>query len=88
MDADNEEADDEEIFPAFPPDLQHIPLNFDKMSIEKSLQKSEEFYELMNKRRTVRHFSNDPVPKEIIHNIIKAAGKLPHFEKQFYLWTI
>lgn len=29
----------------------------------------------MNTRRTVRHFSNEEVPKEIITNIIKSAGK-------------
>ncbi|CAH1981376.1 unnamed protein product [Acanthoscelides obtectus] len=31
----------------------------------------------MNKRRTVRHFSTKPVPKEIICNIIKTAGTAP-----------
>ncbi|CAH1981379.1 unnamed protein product [Acanthoscelides obtectus] len=29
----------------------------------------------MNKRRTVRHFSTKPVPKEIICNIIKTAAE-------------
>lgn len=32
---------------------------------------------LMNQRRTVRHFSTEPVPKEIIFNIIKTAGTAP-----------
>lgn len=31
----------------------------------------------MNKRRTVRHFSTDPVPIAVIRNIIKTAGTAP-----------
>lgn len=66
----------EDISPALPKDLKHIPLNFSKIPTEESLRKSEEFYQLMNKRRTVRHFSKEDIPKEIIDNIIKTAGKL------------
>ncbi|CAH0546578.1 unnamed protein product [Brassicogethes aeneus] len=75
---DSGEADDEEeLVPAYPENLEHIPLNFQKITIEESIKRSNEFYELLNKRRTVRHFSNDPVPREIIANIIKAAGTAP-----------
>ena len=40
-------------------------------------QRSLEFYEWMDKRRTVRDFSNQPVPKEVIENIILAASTAP-----------
>ncbi|KAL1457826.1 hypothetical protein WDU94_008018 [Cyamophila willieti] len=32
---------------------------------------------MMNGRRTIRFFSDEPVPKEIIHNIIRTAGTSP-----------
>lgn len=72
--SDNENDD---FLPALPADLQHIPLKFTKLPPEISLTKSEEFYNLMNGRRTVRHFSSEPVPKEILYNIIKTAGTAP-----------
>lgn len=67
----------EELSPALPKDLKHIPLNFQKLSLEEQINRSNEFYTLMNRRRTVRHFSTEPVPKEIIFNIIKTAGTAP-----------
>lgn len=67
----------EELFPALPKDLKHIPLNFQKLPLEEQINRSKEFYMLMNQRRTVRHFSTEPVPKEIIFNIIKTAGTAP-----------
>lgn len=41
------------------------------------LQRSLEFYQLMNKRRTVRHFSSETVPNDVIKNIIRTAGTAP-----------
>ena len=39
--------------------------------------KSKEFFEWMNKRRTVRDFSHKLVPKEVIENIILTASTAP-----------
>ena len=36
-----------------------------------------QFYEFMNRRRSVRMFSDRPVPREVIENIIRAAGTAP-----------
>jgi len=41
------------------------------------LQRSREFFEWINKRRSVRNFSNRPVAKEVIENIIKSAATAP-----------
>jgi nitroreductase len=41
------------------------------------IQKSDEFYQWMDKRRTVRDFSPAPVPKEVIENILLAASTAP-----------
>lgn len=41
------------------------------------LQRSREFYQFMNKRRTVREFSDKPIPEEIIENILLTASTAP-----------
>ena len=41
------------------------------------IKRSKDFFELMNKRRSVRFFNNKKVPTEVIDNIIKAAGTSP-----------
>jgi iodotyrosine deiodinase len=56
-----------------------IPLKGYKiLSEEEMLKKSEEFYNEIRKRRTVREFSNKPVPADVINNCIKAAGTAPN----------
>ncbi|MCH8210663.1 MAG: nitroreductase family protein [Planctomycetes bacterium] len=35
------------------------------------------FYEILNQRRSVRFFSDRPVPREVIENLILAAGTAP-----------
>ncbi|PCH90910.1 MAG: nitroreductase family protein [Bacteroidetes bacterium] len=54
-----------------------IKLNFSAISEQEMLKNSEEFYNLMDRRRSVREFSDKDVPKEIMENIIKAAGTAP-----------
>ena len=41
------------------------------------LQRSKKFYEWMNKRRTVRDFSDKPVPKEVMEHVLKTASTAP-----------
>jgi iodotyrosine deiodinase len=44
---------------------------------EEMLFRSKVFYDWMNKRRTVRGFSDKPVPKEVIENIVLTASTAP-----------
>lgn len=44
---------------------------------EEMLKRSKAFYELLNRRRTVREFSSQPINDEVIKNCIKAAGTAP-----------
>ena len=44
---------------------------------EEMTKRSEEFLKFSNKRRTVREYSNRPVPREVIENIVKTAGTAP-----------
>lgn len=39
--------------------------------------RAQAFFEEMSSRRTVRHFSDRPVPREIIENCLRAAGSGP-----------
>lgn len=55
-----------------------IPLEFEKIEIEtEQIRRAEEFYENLNRRRTVREFSAESVPFEIIESAILTAGTAP-----------
>ena len=41
------------------------------------IERSKEFYAMMQKRRTVRDFSDRPVPRELIEHCLGAAGTAP-----------
>ena len=45
--------------------------------IDEMQKRSEEFLNDVQRRRTVRDFSDKPVPREIIENCLKAAGTAP-----------
>lgn len=53
------------------------PLTFSRIPAETSIRRAREFTELMRTRRSVRHFSPDPVPFEVIEQAIAAAGTAP-----------
>jgi len=54
-----------------------VPLQFTRRSVDDSLARGTAFYEEMNRRRTTRHFSADPVPRELIELAIRTAGTAP-----------
>lgn len=41
------------------------------------IERSEELFEDLNRRRTVRDFSSQPVPREVIENCLKVANTAP-----------
>jgi iodotyrosine deiodinase len=45
---------------------------------DEMLKRSEEFFLDIRRRRTVRNFSDRPVPKEIVENCLRAAGTAPN----------
>ncbi|XP_029452405.1 iodotyrosine deiodinase 1 [Rhinatrema bivittatum] len=57
--------------------LQHVPFSSERYPEDEMVKRSREFYELLNKRRSVRYISDEPVPREVIDNVIKAAGTAP-----------
>jgi nitroreductase len=54
-----------------------VPLDFRRIPTDEQKQNAERFYELLNRRRTVRDFSSEPVPLEIIELAIKTASTAP-----------
>lgn len=53
------------------------PLNFERLPPEEQSHRSLAFYRAMQTRRTVRSFSPDPVPYELIETAIKVAASAP-----------
>jgi nitroreductase len=53
------------------------PLKFENKSPEEMLAISESFYLDMKRRRTVREYSDRPIPIEVIKNALLAAGTAP-----------
>ena len=55
-----------------------IPLpNYREYSIEEMKQRSSTFYAEMKRRRTVRQFSDRPVPRDIIEDCLCTASTAP-----------
>lgn len=54
-----------------------VPLFFKRFTPERQLDRSRDFLAHWKSRRTVRSFSSDPVPFEIIENAIRAAAASP-----------
>lgn len=54
-----------------------VPLLFTRRTVAESAGRARSFFEEMNRRRTTRHFSIDPVPRELIEWAIRTAGTAP-----------
>lgn len=55
----------------------HVSYYSDILSEKELVTKSKSFYDWLDKRRSVRDFSEEPVPKEVIENLIKSASTAP-----------
>ncbi|TNM95018.1 iodotyrosine deiodinase 1 [Takifugu flavidus] len=58
-------------------DIPHVPYSAMRYPEETMVERSKEFYRLLNQRRTVRSISPEPVPREVIDNVILTAGTAP-----------
>lgn len=54
-----------------------VPLEFDRLSPEEQSRRVKDFFEIMDRRRTVRHFSSEPVPRALIEWAIRTANTAP-----------
>jgi len=79
--ADDDDDDDDDGAqhprPALEEELEHVPFSHSPVSEEVMKQRAEDFYQEMNRRRTLRFYSRKKVPKEVVENIIRTAGTAP-----------
>jgi nitroreductase len=54
-----------------------IPLKFEKMTPAEQRRCAESFFDRMNRRRTVRDFSSESVPFNLIETAVRTAGTSP-----------
>jgi len=54
-----------------------VEYQHDSYTEEETVKRSQSFYQWMDERRTVRDFSDKPIPKEVIDNLILTASTAP-----------
>jgi nitroreductase len=54
-----------------------VPYNDERRSPEEMQQAARVFFDLMSSRRSIRTFSSDPVPRELIDLAVRTAGSAP-----------
>jgi iodotyrosine deiodinase len=60
-----------------PDELRFAPLTFERRSEDEQLARSRDFLDDLRRRRTVRDFSSEPVPFELLENAVATAGTAP-----------
>ena len=63
-----------------------IPLRFREYALPDMARRAAEFRELMTRRRTVRHFSDRPVPRSLVEDCVMTAATAPSGANQ-QPWT-
>ena len=56
---------------------QFVPLDFTEYPVEEMARRAAEFCAEMRRRRSVRHFSDRPVPRTIIEDCLRTANSAP-----------
>ena len=54
-----------------------VPLAFERLPAAEMSTRAREFYERIRTRRTVRDFSSEPLPDDVIECALRAAGTAP-----------
>jgi nitroreductase len=58
-------------------DYRPVPLVHERLPDDVALERSREFLALLHARRSIRRFSDEPVPWDLVENAIRAAGTAP-----------
>lgn len=77
---------DEAIRRRFAAEARFVSLAFTRLPAPESAARASAFYDEMNRRRTTRHFSPEPVPRAWIEAAIRTAGTAPSGANQ-QPWT-
>ncbi len=60
----------------------HLPLDFQRYPEAQMQERASEFYQEIKRRRTVRAFSSQSIPRDILENCLMAAGTAPNGANQ------
>lgn len=60
-----------------PTEYPFIPCAFERHAPEEMARRAEAFHELMDRRRSVRDFSAEPVPRQLVETAIRTASTAP-----------
>jgi len=55
----------------------HIPYQPERLSADETLSRGQAFFDELNARRSVRYFSDDPVPRAAIEHAVRTASTAP-----------
>ncbi|MHA7131926.1 nitroreductase family protein [Algoriphagus namhaensis] len=55
----------------------HIRYEAEKRTASELLQRSQDFYTMMDRRRTIREFEKTPIDRSVLEQIIRTAGTAP-----------
>jgi nitroreductase len=58
-------------------DHRRIPYEFERVSPEEMSKRGEEFFAEMDRRRSIREFSSEPVPRALIETAVRTASTAP-----------
>jgi len=59
------------------PANEHLPLYFERLAEATMMVRANEFRQLMDRRRSVRHFSPEPVPYALVAELVRTASTAP-----------
>jgi len=57
--------------------MKAVPLRHERLDPDEAVRRSQAFLARMRERRSVRFFSPEPVPRELVENAIRVAGTAP-----------
>ena len=63
-----------------------VPLRFERLADDVAIERSRAFLAQLSGRRSVRHFSSESVPPELLENALRSAGTAPSGANQ-QPWT-
>ena len=53
-------------------------IDFKHQRLDNIELRAEQFYDTMKRRRTIRHFSDEPVARSVIEHVLLTAGSAPN----------
>jgi nitroreductase len=66
-----------QVAPEMPMPMPTVTYHVEPCSADTQQQRAEAFYDLLNHRRTVREFSDQPIPEGVLEHCLLAAGTAP-----------